>query len=92
MALKCDVSKEMTKIVAEGSISDMLSDLINIINSLYSDLLDSNKIQADFFKYAMTHAVNDANSPLWVPRKKDEGDLSIHIPLSPDGLFNTKEQ
>lgn len=70
----------------------MISDVMSVISSLYSDLLDSDKIQADFFKYAMTHAVIDANSPLWVPRKKDEGDMSIHIPLSPDGLFNTKEQ
>ena len=38
----------------------------------------------------MTRAVIDANSPLFVPRKKDEGDMSIHIPLSPDGLFNNK--
>lgn len=70
----------------------MISDVMSVISLLYSDLLDSDKIQADSFKYAMTHAVIDANSPLWVPRKKDEGDMSIHIPLSPDGLFNTKEQ
>lgn len=92
MALKCNVSQANVKIMAQGTLKDMISDVMSIISSLYSDLLDSDKIQADFFKYAMTHAVNDANSPLWVPRKKDEGDLSIHIPLSPDGLFNTKEQ
>ena len=92
MALKCDVSEANVKIMAQGTLKDMISDVMSVISSLYSDLLDSDKIQADFFKYAMTHAVNDANSPLWVPRKKDEGDLSIHIPLSPDGLFNTKEQ
>ena len=92
MAMKCDVSGEMIQIIAQGSVRDMVSDTMHIISSIYSDLLDSNEVQAKFFKYAMTHAVNDANSPLWVPRKKDEGDLSIHIPLSPDGLFNTKEQ
>lgn len=92
MALKCDVSEANVKIMAQGTLKDMISDVMSVISSLYSDLLDSDKIQADFFKYAMTHAVNDANSLLWVPRKKDEGDLSIHIPLSPDGLFNTKEQ
>lgn len=87
MALKCDVSEANVKIMAQGTLRDMISDVMSIISSLYSDLLDSDKIQADFFKYAMTHAVNDANSPLWVPRKKDEGDLAIHIPLAPDGLF-----
>ena len=92
MALKCNVSQANVKIMAQGTLKDMISDVMSIISSLYSDLLDSDKIQADFFKYAMTHAVTDANSPLWVPRKKDEGDLAIHIPLSPDGLFNTKEQ
>ena len=92
MALKCDVSEANIKIMAQGTLKDMVSDVMSIVSSLYSDLLDSDKIQADFFKYAMTRAVIDANSPLWVPRKKDEGDLAIHIPLSPDGLFNTKEQ
>ena len=89
MALKCDVANEEAKIIAQGSIKDMVNDVMVIINSLYSDLLDFDKIQADFFKFAMTRAVNDANSPLLVPRKKDEGDLAIHIPISPDGLFNT---
>ena len=70
----------------------MISDVMIIISSLYSDLLDSNETNARFFKYAMTRAVNDADSPLWVPRKKDEGDLSIHIPLSPDGLLNNTER
>ena len=92
MAMKCDVTGGAVKIMAEGSLTNVVSDVMHIINSLYSDLLESNKIQADFFKYAMTHAVTDTNSPLWVPRKKDEGDLAIHIPLSPNGLFNTKEQ
>lgn len=89
MALKCDVVNEEAKIIAQGSTKDMVNDVMVIINSLYSDLLDFDKIQASFFKFAMTRAVNDANSPLWVPRKKDEGDLAIHIPISPDGLFNT---
>lgn len=91
MAMRCEVNDQVgVQIMAEGNIRDIISDVMHLINALYSDLLDSNKTQADFFKFAMDHAVNDANSPLWVPRKKDEGDLSIHIPLSPDGFFDKK--
>ena len=48
MALKCDVSEANVKIMAQGTLKDMISDVMSIISSLYSDLLDSDKIQADF--------------------------------------------
>lgn len=83
MALKCDVSNEGVKILCEGGIDDMVGDLMALINSLYSSLLQSNTVGANFFKYAMTHAVSDSISPLWVPRKNADGDLTINIPVEP---------
>lgn len=91
MAIRCEVSDQAgVQIMAEGSLRDISSDVMVLINALYSDLLSSDKHEAGAFKFILTRAVNDANSPLWVPRKKDEGDLSIHIPLSPDGFFDSK--
>lgn len=70
MALKCDVSNEGVKILCEGGIDDMVGDLMALINSLYSSLLQSNTVGANFFKYAMTHAVSDSISPPMGSEKK----------------------
>ena len=53
------------KLEVYGTVNETLSNLYGLINSLYSSYSDSNPVIADYFKFALTHLVNDSESPLF---------------------------
>lgn len=89
MIHSCTISKDSgVRVTFEGGIKDAVVDTMHFIGALYNDMLEEDPGLANVYRYLLTRAVNDKDSPLWLPFEKEEGDVSIAFPSGAGRMNN----
>lgn len=60
-------------IEAQGSMLEITSDIAHVINDIYTQVKQSDSIQALLFKEAITQLVTSENTPLWEQQGESVG-------------------
>lgn len=62
-----------TTCTASGDILEISADVAAVISGVYSQLMHSDPVIAQFFRYNMRKLISEPNSPVWDPSTTSEG-------------------
>lgn len=72
--LKVNIKKgEQSEIVATGSTSEIMAEIVVMISSIYGQMQTADKIGAEEFRLGLFNVMTDPNGPMWKPLEGTEG-------------------
>lgn len=76
--INCHITRNATKLTAQGTITEITAETAMFLNSLYSSIDDPGL--RDFFRITMTRMVTEEDSPLWKLKKGDRKFRTVKRP------------
>ena len=84
--LKVEIDKNaLSCLEFHGSLRDAVNHSVNIINAMYAQYAEEDRIMAELFKGMVIALVGDPKSPVWELHNQEDGIKSVEIKI-PDGF------
>jgi hypothetical protein len=68
-----------------GNLRDAVNHSVNIINAIYEQYAEEDRLMAELFKAGVMALVGDPKSPVWELYNQEDGIKSVEIKI-PDGF------